>query len=293
MDALQRWRSGGQVIDVTISGTVRRIFVRTVGTGTPLLLLHGYPSSSFEWADIEPYLAPHHMVVSFDFLGFGASEKPARYRYSIIEQADLVETLCTALGLTEVTLVAYDYGAIVATELLARRTRCAVSISRCILLNAGLYADKYRPRLAQRALLIPVLGALLARAFSERVFIRAWNEVFSPEHRLDPDVARLHYRALRENDPDGDIHRKLLRYIPERIAHATRWEDALTRTDVPMSYLWGMADPVSGRAIADELRHRHPEADLVEHADAGHCPHMEIPEHIAADLLRRTIGTPR
>ena len=286
--SLEKWRQGGEAAVLTIRGTPRRVFVRRVGRGAPLLLLHGFPASSFEWSAIEPALARQHEVISFDFLGYGASDKPPGHRYSVFEQADLAQAIIAAYAPTEPTVVAYDYGAIVATELLARQLERDADIKRCILLNAGLFADRYRPRIAQRASLIPVVGAVLARVFNESLFIRTWGEVFSPEHPLDRELAALHYRAFRENDTGRDIQRKLLRYIPERAANKDRFEGALARSAVPLSFLWGMRDPVSGAAIAEELRHRMPGTDLSEYDDAGHCPHIEIPDRVAADILQRS-----
>jgi pimeloyl-ACP methyl ester carboxylesterase len=287
-DSLEQWRRGGETVTLTVRGEPRRVFVRRRGRGTPLVLLHGFPASSFEWAAIESTLAAQHEVISFDFLGYGASAKPPGHRYSVFEQTDLAEAIVGAYASSAPTVVAYDYGAIVATELLARHGEQRADIRRCIFLNAGLFADRYRPRITQRASLIPVLGAVLARAFTESLFFRTWGEVFSAEHPLDREVAAQHYRALRENDPGRDIQRKLLRYIPERAANKDRLEGALTDTTVPLSFLWGMRDPVSGAAIAEELRNRIPAADLTEYADAGHCPHIEIPERVASDILRRS-----
>jgi pimeloyl-ACP methyl ester carboxylesterase len=284
---LQEWRRGGETAVFTVGGVRRRVFVRRTGSGPTVVLLHGFPASSFEWAGVESELARHFEVVTFDFLGYGASDKPAGHRYSVFEQADLAEAVIAAYAPQATAVVAYDYGAIVATELLARRAERPTDIQRCVFLNAGLFADKYRPRLAQRASLMPVVGALLARLFTESLFFKTWSEVFSTEHPLNRELAAEHYRALKENDPDGDVQRKLLRYIPERVANTARFEGALTRTDVPLSFLWGMRDPVSGAAIAGELRTRIRDADLVEYADAGHCPHMEIPERVAADILQR------
>lgn len=285
---LQEWWQGGETAVFTVGGVPRKVFVRRAGSGTSVVLLHGFPASSFEWAAVEPELARHHEVVTFDFLGYGSSDKPAGHRYSVFEQTDVAEAVIAAYAPTATAVVAYDYGAIVATELLARRRERPTDIQRCIFLNAGLFADKYRPRLAQRASLMPVVGALLARLFTEALFFKTWSEVFSTEHPLTREVAAEHYRALRHNDPDGDVQRKLLRYIPERAAHKGRLEGALTHTDIPLSFLWGMRDPVSGSAIAGELRTRMPDADLVEYTDSGHCPHIEIPDRVAADILRRT-----
>ena len=124
--------------------------------------------------------------------------------------------------------------------------------------------------------------------FNERLFTRAWSEVFSDEHPLDPATAHEHYRALRFGDADADVQRRLLAYIPERAAHRQRLEGALGQTDVPLHFIWGLADPVSGPQIAEALRNRIPDIDLVEYADAGHCPHLEVPDRVAADVATRT-----
>lgn len=289
-DSLQEWRSAGGTVELDVRGVTRRVFVRVSGSGPVTVLLHGFPASSFEWVGVEPDLARHHTVVAFDFLGYGATDKPVGHHYSVFEQADATEALLAALEIRSATLVAYDYGAIIASELLARHDNRAFSIDRCVFLNAGLYAHLYRPRLAQRLSVGPVTGRLLAYIFSERLFIRAWSEVFSDAHPLDRDVASLHYRALRDGAVDRDLNRRLLRYIPERVNNRERLEAAVAATDTPLTFLWGMRDPVSGSAIASALRLRRPSSDLVEYADVGHCPHIEIPARVAADILARTAG---
>ncbi|MEU8895590.1 alpha/beta hydrolase [Nocardia sp. NPDC048505] len=285
-EELARWREAGETVEVRVRGVRRRVFVRKSGSGTPLVLLHGFPASSFEWAGIEPALARRHTVVAFDFLGYGGTEKPRAHRYSVFEQADLVEALLDRLAISETAVLAYDYGAIVASELLARADR-ACAVTHCVFMNAGLYAHLYRPRLIQRVSRWPVLGRVAGAVLTERVFAKSWGAVFSPEHPLEPRAAASHYRALRENAPERDLHRRLLRYIPERAAHRERLEAAVAKTEVPLSFLWGMRDPVAGSAIAAELRRRRPGLDLVEYSDAGHCPHLEIPDRVAADILAR------
>jgi pimeloyl-ACP methyl ester carboxylesterase len=287
-DQLTDWHREGATISLPVRGVPRTVFHHVSGSGNPLVLLHGFPASSFEWAHVEPLAARRHTVVTFDFLGYGASEKPRGHRYSVFEQADLTQEFIEALGLDTITLVAYDYGAIVATELLARERTLPFKINRCVFLNAGLYSGQYRPRLVQRASLWPVAGSLLARSLNKRQFVRSWSRVFSPEHPLDHDLAGLHYRALRAGRPDSDLTARLLRYIPERAAHRDRFEPVFTETSVPLSFLWGMRDPVSGRGVAQELCGRKPDADFVRYPDLGHCPHIEAPERVVADILART-----
>ena len=99
-----------------------------MGAGPALTLLHGFPSSSHDWAKVAPALAERHTLLMPDFLGFGASEKPADHRYTLHEQADLVEALWAARGRrARRRIVAHDYAVSVAQELLARRAEGALA----------------------------------------------------------------------------------------------------------------------------------------------------------------------
>lgn len=290
--SLNQWWSEGRTLSVKLGAGTHEVFIRMRGTGPAVTLLHGFPASSYEWAAISARLGQRHRVLTLDFLGFGRSAKPPGHRYSVFEQAYLVAAVWEALDIHETSVVAYDYGAIVAQELLARRQagERGVALTRLVLLNAGLYAELYRPRLLQRLSLVPVAGALVAKVFNERLFARAWSEVFSHEHPLNPATAHEHYRALRFGDPGADVQRWLLAYIPERAAHRQRLEGAIAQTDVPLHFIWGLADPVSGPQIARALRDRIPDIDLVEYADAGHCPHLEVPDRVADEIEARTAG---
>lgn len=288
-ERVRNWWQAGERVALEVRGRPRQVFLRTQGSGPVVTLLHGFPASSLEWADVAAKLAERHTVVTFDFLGYGASEKPPKHRYSVFEQADLVVALWEQLGVTRSQLVAYDYGAIVQQELLARRAdgQLDVELPQAIFLNAGLFVEHYRPTLTQRLAVTPLLGHLTARLLNERAFARSWCGVFSSQHPVSDQVAHEHWTALREGDPDGDVQRRLLAYIAEREQHKDRLQGALDRTDASLSFLWGGQDPVSGMQIADALRRWQPGLDLVVYDDAGHCPHLEVPDRVAGDLLTR------
>ncbi len=91
---VEAWAAGGELVDV--GG--RRLFLRTSpGSGPPLLFLHGYPSSSYDWRLLLDRVEGRP-TACFDFLGFGLSEKPRDHVYSLMEQADLVEGVVRRLG---------------------------------------------------------------------------------------------------------------------------------------------------------------------------------------------------
>src|SRR5207237_5539023 len=151
MDA-DGWLASGERVQIELGSGAWDIFVRTAGSGPWLTLLHGFPTSSWDWAPVARILEPSFRVLAFDFLGFGNSDKPRRHEYTIGEQADLTEALWQRLGIDETGLVGHDYGATVAQELLARLVEGtpAARFRGVVFLNAGLYVELARPLLIQR-----------------------------------------------------------------------------------------------------------------------------------------------
>jgi pimeloyl-ACP methyl ester carboxylesterase len=277
MDA-DDWLAAGERVQIELGSGSRHVFVRAAGSGPWLTLLHAFPTSSWDWARVAEMLEPSFRVLTFDFLGFGNSDKPRDHEYSIEEQADLTEALWRRCGVEETGVVAHDYGATVVQELLARELE--THLTGVVLMNAGLYVELARPLLIQRLLATPLLGRLLAYAVTERAFKRSLSSVFSAEHQ--PSATELHeqWRLIRRRDGVA-VTPKLLRYMRERRANAARWEGALERTAVPLRLVWGMADPRSGAHIAEHAKERLPNLGVVALDDVGHYPQLEAPEHVA------------
>ena len=116
-----------------------RIAHWTAGNGKPLLLIHGFPTSAWDWHKIWHALAEHRQVIACDMLGFGLSDKP-RSGYTFFRQADIQMALLDKLGVSEFDVVAHDYGDTVAQELLARANEqgAAFGLGRVLLLNGGI-----------------------------------------------------------------------------------------------------------------------------------------------------------
>jgi pimeloyl-ACP methyl ester carboxylesterase len=74
--------------------------------------------------------------------------------------------------------------------------------------------------------------------------------------------------------------------MAERRTYADRWESALERSDVPLRFVWGMADRRSGAHVADEIRRRLPDAELITLDGVGHYPQLEAPDEVAAAIAK-------
>jgi pimeloyl-ACP methyl ester carboxylesterase len=283
---LDQWFASGSRIPVWFpagSGGTRgyEVFCRRQGSGPWITFLHGFPTCSWDWAPVAELLQPHRRLLLFDFLGFGDSDKPAQ-PYSLFDQASVAEQLWRRFDISSTVLVAHDYGVTVAQELLARLAegRSAARIEGVVLMNGGLYPEVYRPLRIQRLLAHRVLGPLVNAFVTESVFRRNFAAIFSRAHPVGEEELRQHWQSITRRDGVRNYHR-IMQYQHQRRQHRRRWVEALEQTRVPLRFLWGMEDPVSGAHVAQLIRQRLPEAEFVALEDVGHYPQLEVPDVVA------------
>jgi pimeloyl-ACP methyl ester carboxylesterase len=257
----------------------QRIFVREQpGDGTPLLLLHGYPSSSYDWRAVLELL-PGRRVVMFDFLGYGLSDKPRDHVYSLIGQADLVERIADG---RRVALVAHDMGTSVATELLARdiEGKLPFEPASVLLFNGSLVLEAASLTVSQKVLRSR-LGPIAARLSNERSFGLQFKRIFSRTHPLTPQEAADQWSLLAHNDGHRILD-KLIYYLHERIVFAPRWHGALRDWAGALSLGWAGRDPICTEAVLQAVLKLRPEAPLTRWPQLGHYPQIEDPSSVAA-----------
>ncbi|MDX1456892.1 MAG: alpha/beta hydrolase, partial [Marinobacter sp.] len=250
------------------------------GQGEPLVLIHGYPTASWDWSRIWPLLVRHYRVLALDMLGFGFSDKPPRHKYSIEDQADLHQGWLEQLGVQRVHLLVHDYGCSVAQELMAREQEGELpfSIASVCFLNGALFPEVHRPLLIQKLLSGP-MGGLVSRGLSRRAFDTQFRRLFGGFRW--PSAAELDefWQLLTYNNGRGVLHR-LIRFMEERRCHRNRWVGALQKAEQPMRVVYGQVDPISGVAMAQRFDELIPEADVVCLRRVGHYPHYEAPESV-------------
>lgn len=289
---IDTWFAGGQREALRVPGRAGEgpqtyhISCRVEGDGPWLTLLHGFPTCSWDYVHLIEPLKVSYRLLLFDFLGFGDSDKPSNHNYSLFEQADLAEAAWAHFGVTSTRLVAHDYGSTVAVELLARQQEGSLAgrIEQVFLMNAGLYVDVQRPVLAQTLLQKPLVGPALGRLIGQRVFSQQFASVFSRQHPVSADDLRQHWSGIQRRQGVRNYHR-LIAYLGERRQNKVRWEAALEEPGVPLRFLWGQQDPVSGAHMAARILERSPQADIRFLEDVGHYPQLEAPDVVAADIL--------
>jgi pimeloyl-ACP methyl ester carboxylesterase len=288
VSAIEKWWDAGEHVVIDLRGVQRTIFTHHLGEGPSMTLLHGFPSSSFDFARVAPALAERHTLLLCDFLGFGASDKPVDHDYSLLEQADLVEQLWAREGVVSTTVVAHDYAVSVAQELLARDAegKLEVDLRGVHFLNGGIYPDLHRAQPAQTALLDPEHGPQLSALLNEELFVQALGTSFSQRFDATADSADMWISTHRD---DGErIAHRLIRYMTDRKQNEERWVGALEGTGVPLAFVWGMLDPISGAHVAQRISERLPAAPLLALDDVSHWPQLEAP----GALERAILGEP-
>jgi pimeloyl-ACP methyl ester carboxylesterase len=285
---LDSWISGGA--RRAISGSPHELFVRQDGpiTGKPVTLLHGFPTSSFDWAGVLPNLTgTGYRVTTLDFLGYGSSDKPYPYRYSLIEQASLVQAVWRDLGIDRTALVAHDYGVSVAQELLSRDPDRIESMAW---LNGGMFPDLHRPADFQRHL-ADLSGEDAEAYITETLYRRALLGVFG-RPVSDQTLGEMWIDFSRSRG--ARVAPALLGYMAERREHAARWSHAVERYSGLQTFIWGPADPISGSHVLPRIRDKAPLASIIvldNPPPVGHFPQVEAPRLVGSLLVEHLSQT--
>ncbi|WP_444850809.1 alpha/beta fold hydrolase [Mycobacterium sp. P7213] len=279
--SMSDWQDGGR----WVSTDAGRLFVRSsAGDGPTVLLLHGFPSCSYDFRSVVDRLAGRSWL-TMDFLGFGLSDKPRSHRYSLFEQSDLVEQVVASSASGPVVLAAHDMGTSVATELLARDLEGALTfdLQRAVLTNGSVILERASLRPIQKVLRGP-FGAVAARLTNRRSFVRGFGRLFSPQHPLTSDEAAAQWALLTHNGGNRIAH-LLSAYLDERVRYAHRWHGAVRDWPKPLGFVWGLGDPVATTNVLEGLRQLRPAADVVELPGLGHYPQIEDPQAFTDGVL--------
>ncbi|XP_046839527.1 mesoderm-specific transcript homolog protein-like [Xenia sp. Carnegie-2017] len=289
---LRLWMQSGQFFLHAVNGKAVKIFYKDVsGYGHKnkiLLLIHGFPTSSFDWNKVwEPLREKFGRVLTADMAGFGFSDKPKDINYTVNLQADMFENFLKSNDVKEVNIIAHDLGLTVALELLARyedrrkkkSTQEGVDILSICLTNGGLFPQNYFPRPIQQLLLLPWIGPLVTRVGNRFIFAKSFSEVFGPKTQPQQEELNDHFIGIRY--ADGNLlHPNILGYIRERQVYKERWVGSLQKTFLPIHFIYGPADPVNPPIFVTTFKKIVPQHGItVLDAHIGHYPQLEDPEN--------------
>ena len=257
-------------------------------SGAPLLVLHGFPSSSFDFATVLDALSRDRRVLLVDMVGYGYSAKPD-LAYTLALQADVAMAFVAAAGVTELALLSHDMGDTVGGELLARHAEGGwpVEIVQRVVTNGSIYIEMAHLTAGQQ-LLLSLPDELIdpALAPGRDALIASLVATFS--EGTDRDAVADHVAAQVEmilHDDGNRVLARLIRYIEERRAAQDRFTGAIESHPSPLAVVWGADDPIAVHDMAVRLTTARPDAPLVTLDGVGHYPMVEAPERFAGAVL--------
>ncbi|MFZ0668466.1 MAG: alpha/beta hydrolase, partial [Acidimicrobiales bacterium] len=243
----------------------------------PLLVLHGFPSCSYDYRRVLSGLAANRTVLLLDFVGFGLSEKPD-IRYSIEMHADVVMEYISEIGVGQIALLTHDMGDSVGGELLARSSegRWNIEITRRVVTNGSIYLELAHLTDGQQ-LLLSLPDAALESGPDEAALAGALAATMA-ERSLDARSDLNGDAQLICMSRGNALLPRTIRYIEDRRRSENRYTGAIESHSSPLAIVWGTEDPIAVTEMAKRLSDKVPDATLDLLSGVGHYPMLEAPE---------------
>lgn len=247
------------------------LHVRVTGKGQPLIMLHGFGASSYSFSKIIPELSKYFTIYAFDLKGFGDSPKPDDHRYSVYDQALLVDQYLKKHHLDKVILLGHSYGGGVALSLALMDPK---RFAKLVLIDSASY-DQQLPKLI-RWLQIPVLGKLGFYLIPATVEVKeSYKYAFYDNRKIPEDIVKEYARNLYKPNARKVYLQTVENLIPEDIEKISRRYRTI---QIPTLIVWGANDIVIRKEKAYRLHRDIPHSQLKIIPRCGHIPHEEKPQ---------------
>jgi pimeloyl-ACP methyl ester carboxylesterase len=237
-----------------------------------LFLIHGYTASTYVWHTVAPMLAANFHVVAADLIGFGYSEKPKSFDYSIASHARVLTRLMDRLGIGRAAVVGSSYGGAVALTIALDQPE---RVEKLVLVDAVSNDEVLNHPLLKLAA-IPLLGELIAPFLvdSRALLKYRMQNTLAPENHYLITEDRLD--SVHRPQNAADAHHSFL-------ATARAWDACRIQRDAkyikpPTLIIWGAKDHVIPIRDGEWLFDSIPDSRFVVLRDCGHVPQEEKPE---------------
>ncbi len=251
------------------------------------LLVHGTPSHSGEYAPLIDALKSKYRCIAPDLMGFGASQRPARWGYRFEDHTSVLRRALKELEVQPEVFIVHDVGGLVALPLIYEALESPRPPQSIVILNSWAWdMAEDKAFLAGRWLMKSALmrWLYLKWSFSARVMVpSAWGK----HRKLTQSLHREHF--LRQF-PDPGSRAGTWGFadaICREGEYCTRLKHFLPRLDItPTLVVWGLADKFIGKFHFEEWKKQLPHAKTLELAKVGHFPLLEAPELAVEPIMR-------
>jgi pimeloyl-ACP methyl ester carboxylesterase len=290
----EEWYRGGRYFTWTSTTLDNRgrdveVFYRTFGDSSKpaVLLVHGYPTCSFDFRDLIGLLQNDYYLVALDFPGFGFSDKPQDgYSYMLRDDARLLDYFVREIvGLDRFHLLTHDRGVSVGLCFLGDYLEAPerrYEITYHFLSNSGSFLPLANLAQGQLDVLDPVRGPRMIAAQRERPRL------------TEGDPVAVAYADIEAFNDGIGARLHVGKYLLERAANEYRWLANLQESPIPTALFWGLLDTVNPPRIAHHiwmsyLNDREVESSFWILPTAGHYPQRDAPAAVEF-VVRACLG---
>ena len=264
----------------TVQANGMTVAYRELGAGPPVLLLHGWPTSSFLWRNVMTPIGRANRVIAPDLPGFGASDKPVDVTYDFDLFEETIDGLLAALGVDDVAIAVHDLGGPIGLHWTVNRPD---RVTKLALLNTLVYPDFSEAVMAFiKACSEPELREQLT---SPAGLEAAMGLGLEDESNLTPEVVA----AVREPFADDRSRQALAAAgIGLPVEGFAEIERKLPSLQMPVRIIYGERDRILPDVAQTMARVKQdlPQAEVTSLPDCGHFLQEEAPDRIGDELAR-------
>jgi pimeloyl-ACP methyl ester carboxylesterase len=254
-----------------------RLAYERVGSGVPVVLVHGITTYSFIWDSVIPFLSPGFDVIALDLLGCGDSDMPLDVSYSIQAHAERLHAFVQNLGLERFHLVGHDLGGGVAQIFAVRHSEMLSSLT---LINSVAY--DFWPVQPVTALRTPIVRQLMMASFDLGTFRLVIRRGFYHKERVTPELLEK-FMAPMQTAEGRKAFMHFARCLDNH--NLTDISEDLHRMNVPTHVIRGDADPYLSAVITERLAEGLPNCRVTHIPTASHFAMEDEPELVARAIL--------
>ncbi|MFZ1850804.1 MAG: alpha/beta hydrolase [Nitrosomonas sp.] len=283
--------SGCAVMDKSIPGWTQyrnqdkahelQLAFQSVGTGEPVLLIHGFGASRYSWRHIIEPLAQKNRIITIDLKGFGDSPKPRDDAYSVYEQARLIRNFILKNDLKNLHIIGHSYGGGVALAVSIYLRTSNPGLQKSLVLIDNVAYPQELPGFV-RILATPVLGPLLTYAVPNTFQVKNLLQKVYFNDELIPQEAIDHYAAeLGKPDAKYALLTSARQMLPTDLQEFSENYPSLT---IPTLIIWSEEDEIVPLAVGKRLHDNLPNSKLVIMSGVGHAVQEEKPSLLLPHL---------
>jgi pimeloyl-ACP methyl ester carboxylesterase len=240
------------------------------GEGDPIIFLHGFGGSSYSWRYIYKEFANKYKAILIDLKGFGLSDKPTDNKYSVNDQADIINSFIQSNQFNNIILVGHSFGGAVAL-LTYFGSKNKNKIKKLILIDSGGYNQSIPWYID--SLNIPIVNILALSLVPSRFWVKVVLKMcFYNTSKISEDMIETYASYLRLPGAHSALIKTTGQLIPDNIDEIT---SAFNKIGVPVLLIWGDSDKVIPLSVGNKMHENITNSELVVIRNCGHnvtCP---------------------